>query len=244
MAHGQPDYGVTAGAVTTYQVADLGELAARLGSPITYDRRGDVVWWDDFECGLAKWATVAVGANASTALSSARARNGRQSCRLRPGDAINNAASITHSHHVPALSGIGLEFAASFGEGNHQLDMQLTIQAEAARHRAWVRILNNGTFQYHDAASVYQTFYTTPTTLNTSATHFHTFKLVYDAERGEFRRFRWNEREFDLSGIAPQITIPGIPSFQTLIEIIDTTLAVTPSGTWIDDVILTQNEPV
>ena len=88
MAHGTPDWGVTAGAVTTYQVTDLGELAVRLGSPISHDRRGDVIWWDDFECTLNKWQTVANGAGSSVALSDARARNGRYSALLISGSAV------------------------------------------------------------------------------------------------------------------------------------------------------------
>lgn len=45
---------------TTYTLQDMSELAARLGSPATFDRRGEVVWMDDFEDGL-KWGTPVAG---------------------------------------------------------------------------------------------------------------------------------------------------------------------------------------
>jgi len=55
VAHGTPDWGVTAGARTVYQMTDLGELAVRLGSIVTHDRRGDVIFLEDFEEGMGRW---------------------------------------------------------------------------------------------------------------------------------------------------------------------------------------------
>lgn len=52
MAHGTPDWGLVGPKVTTYGLDDLGEHAVRLGSPVTFDRRGDVIWWTDFRHGL------------------------------------------------------------------------------------------------------------------------------------------------------------------------------------------------
>jgi len=40
-----------------YILEDMGELAARLRSPITYDRRGEVLYFDMMEHGLAPYFT-------------------------------------------------------------------------------------------------------------------------------------------------------------------------------------------
>ncbi|GAI06639.1 unnamed protein product, partial [marine sediment metagenome] len=44
MIHGHADYGAGAPGKTIYSMLDVGELAARLGSPVTSDRAGNVMW--------------------------------------------------------------------------------------------------------------------------------------------------------------------------------------------------------
>ncbi|GAI49683.1 unnamed protein product, partial [marine sediment metagenome] len=62
MSRGQPDYGSSAVKEVAGTLADMGELAARLSSIVEYDRRGDVVYLDDFEEPVLKWSPLAAGA--------------------------------------------------------------------------------------------------------------------------------------------------------------------------------------
>ena len=57
MTHGVQDFGASSGQNSTYGLTDLGELAVRLGSPVSFDRRGDVVMMETFEDGLDAWVT-------------------------------------------------------------------------------------------------------------------------------------------------------------------------------------------
>ena len=69
------------------------ELAARLGSPDTFDRRGDVLWMDDFESGL-KWRTSLLGTGSLIDLTATMAASGGKCCRLVTGSANNDYAYL------------------------------------------------------------------------------------------------------------------------------------------------------
>ena len=56
MAHGAPDWFGTTPQGMVHRVADLAELAARLGSPDVFDRRGNVLFMDSFENGQNNWS--------------------------------------------------------------------------------------------------------------------------------------------------------------------------------------------
>lgn len=49
-----PDWGVASGQLSSPD-SDMGELAARLGSPTVINRSGRVIWFDRFEAGLSNW---------------------------------------------------------------------------------------------------------------------------------------------------------------------------------------------
>ena len=68
MAGETPDYGRLSAQATVFPVTDLGELAARLGSIVSHDRRGDVIWLDGFEDGLDKWQPTTSGSGAAVDL--------------------------------------------------------------------------------------------------------------------------------------------------------------------------------
>ena len=242
MAHGTPDWGVTAGAVTTYQVTDLGELAVRLGSPISHDRRGDVIWWDDFECTLNKWQATLFSADASATLSDVRARNGRYSALLISGSDVVDFAEIRHHSPYPALSHMGFEY--SFHNLTSIGDLTLLCIVFDGVNATWFRVkwdnvLN--TLSYFNSAGVWVSL---DASLNLIATtgYFHTWKLVFDAAAGRFVRLLLDDVTYSLAGIAgysfadastPQLMASAIVGYR----------AGGSSSVYVDDAIITQNEP-
>lgn len=60
MAHGARDWSNTNPGTVSHGLTDLAELGARLGSPSRVDRRGYVVFYDDFSKGLGAWEIQAV----------------------------------------------------------------------------------------------------------------------------------------------------------------------------------------
>jgi len=82
MAHGQPDYGMYTLANTIYRLTDMGELAARLGSINTYDRRGDVIFLDSFESGLTAWSPSSACTGSDLVQSAKHARSGGFSAKF------------------------------------------------------------------------------------------------------------------------------------------------------------------
>lgn len=242
MAHGTPDYGVTQGAATVYQVRDLGELAARLGSPITFDRRGDVVWWDDFECGFNHWSATPVGVGATAAISTTRARNGRSSCRLTPGNVVGNTTLIEHYQPKAVLSRFGFEFSFHREAANPMIYWTLE-DYDGTNYRFFEVRLNTSLndLQYRNAAGAFVTF-DDSVSIGTNPTQFNTGKLVVDPTTGRYERFILNHRTYDLDQFtAQQVASAASPTrrLQVLIE----SIAANNFGIYVDDVILTENEP-
>jgi len=242
VAHGTPDYGVTAGSLTRYQMLDLGELAARLGSPDTHDRRGDVVWWDDAECGLAKWTNTPVGVNASFGLDTTRARNGRNSYKLRPGDAANDTISATHEQPISHMSRYGFEFSFSVDpnasviqwwhrhfDGANLTDLIVEWKSSTNELACWIPpgvflVFASGVFVF------------------SHATLFNTGKMVVNAETMRYERFILNNVVYDLdqqSGVSAASALA--PHHELIIRVFNVTGAA--PTVWVDDIILTENEP-
>lgn len=242
MAHGTPDWGVTAGAVTTFQLTDLGELAARLGSLDTFDRRGDLVWGDGFEFSLNKWEVTTDGLGAAVALSTARARNGRYSCLLTAGSDSARFAEIQHAHPVPVTSRLGFEGSFSLGSNLTTLDFTYHIY-NGSTLRIWsIRYDDaNDRLQYFNSAGVAVTI-ASALNLPIQQTNFHTLKLVVDYSTGEYVRLLLNNVTYDLSGIAGRSLASAVAAHQRVF--VDLVGIVAQNNTvYVDDVILTQNEP-
>jgi hypothetical protein len=240
--HGTPDYGVTGSGVTVYQVADMGELAARLGSPITHDRRGDVIWWDDAECGIAKWAPAYSGGTGTFATSTARARNGRCSFLITPFSGVNAAASMVTRRPYPALSRLGLECSLSMTGEARQIDIGIAVYDGVNLtffNVRWDSSLER--LEYQNAAAAFVVF-ATGVKLYFAANLFHTLKLVADPVNRRYHRLIVNEAAYDLRALVPPQSVSAINPHVDLI-IREETLAVGPLGTYVDDVVYTVNEP-
>ncbi len=202
MAHGTPDWAQSAGAVTTYQLTDLGELAARLGSIVTFDRRGEVLFLEDFRHGLTLWDVYSSSGGVGVYLATDRTLSSPFSCKLNPGAVATSYAYARTFIALPRLSRVGAEFAFSHSAQTKNIDFDLSAESAAAEYHGVVRLDDaNQRLQYLDAAAAYQTF-ATGIVLNTKETIFNRAKLVIDLTTGKYTRFILNDVEYDLSDYA------------------------------------------
>lgn len=242
MAHGGPDWSTGGQISTVHTIEDLGELAARLGSIDTFDRRGNVLAFDDFESGIGKWYRSG-DAGYDISWDGNHGRNGGFCCKIMTGGAAGRVAYIYRRFGYPVLSRLGFEFSfATFLFGRY-LELKTDLQTAAGLHSPAIRyVALTDTFEYNDDAGIYQTIPDLTWRPMDTAWGFDTIKLVVDYISNEYVRLIVNNQVIDLSGISYQVgTVPAIP-YGTL-EIRLTTDVAAQARTWVDDVIVTQNEP-
>jgi hypothetical protein len=242
MAHGYKDYGSGAPKSTVYAVPDMGELAARLGSPVTFDRRGDLIWFDDFESGIDKWSCAGNGSNYSADWSAAAARSGAFSIRLRPGDSVGNLMNMQRHLPYPKLSKLGLEWSFTY-DANLQFHT-CTFAAYDGTNVKDGRLsyeTSGGLWKYMDSAAAWQNM-ATGVTLYSALDCFHTVKLVIDFENSEYVRAILNSVEYDLANIAIRTAASSLYP-HIVVTIVTYNGAGGTQQNYVDDVIITQNEP-
>lgn len=242
MAHGTPDWAVTAGAATTYQLTDLGELAARLGSIDTFDRRGDVIAFEDFESDFVRWSTSLVGTGAFAGLSTKKARSGSCALRLVPGSTGGRLATATRRQNYPVAGRIGLEFHLCNDDGDGRVRASMAFVNATSYKQFEVRLdLTAGTASYLNAAAGY-TVFASSLNFGSGTNLFHPIKLVVDAATGLYVRALIQDQAFDLSTISGYTpAASGTPALTVDLE--HQGIAATNRVVYIDDVIVTQNEP-
>ena len=238
-----PDWGALSAQATVYEVTDMGEMAVRLGSIVSHDRRGDVVWLDGFESGLDKWESAVFGAGSVVDLSGAQARHGRFSVRLVSGSDDAERAWIVHREAFAVLSRFGLEVSFNLASDITTFYMHYYVFNGSRLAQAviqWHDATEN--LQYQDDAGNLVTFATGVKLLQLDNL-FHTAKLVADARTNQYVRFILNNVEYDLSDIDMQDVADA-----TLPIISVSVMLIGRSGNndkiYVDDVILTQNENV
>ena len=244
---GLPDYSapkptgqVSQGPVFT--LTDLAEVAARLKSIDTHDRRGNVIWLDDFEDGITKWFTSTGGVGASAAASADYARNGILSARLVTGDLIDDFADMTHFSPFPVRSRVGFEASYSHVNVNFSIIHQMVFYDGQFEHIAAIRFDDTtGMFQYRDSTGAWVEFCADP--ILWSVPRFMTLKLVIDLNSFKYVRVIIGNVEYDLSNI--DYRHPASAALAQWQQNITLYTAVNANRIiHVDDVILTQNEPV
>lgn len=236
-----PDYAApkTIGTVpvgSVYTSTDIAELAARLGSIVTFDRRGNVAWMDNFEDGIQAWESTFYQSLSWDPINAAR---GGFSLAT---EYANSDRDITHNLPLLPLGKNGLEVSYAFGaDTKTYMPFSLSFYDGAAMLQGAVRYSENDhTLEILNSTGGY--------TLVASdvqggrAGIFAVIKLVIDFATKKYERLIFNGVEYDLSAhsiyeaasvAAPHVTITLKP--------------VTTSGflwtAWYDAIILTQNEP-
>ena len=243
MPRGQTDFGEYAPTRTIAGMSDMGELAARLGSINTYDRKGQTIWQEDFEDGIVKWWTNVTGAGGSVASSVETARNGGKSAKLVSGTTAGNLAQMSRfvSRAVSSRIGVEISYTTSNDVGTHDLTIY-TNEGDidfvpAIRYDPVLKIL-----YYYNDLGVFVAFAADVMTYK-AINYFAQMKLVFDLDTGYYVKCLFGADEYDLSEYKfPQ---GGGLNLNWLGVNYKVTSRATPttSTTYLDDVILTQNEP-
>lgn len=245
---GHPDYAAPVGLGNIpvgpiYTMGDLGELAVRLGSIVSFDRRGSVVWLDDFEDNLGKWIASGGGTGNSQALSTDTARGGAKSAKLVTGsDAAGNYALLSRWFSLPkSYSRMGLEFHYSINDSNWYLVLGFTIYESDYYYRARVRVYQTGEIQIEDSTGTFQTVGTLTMPFG-SITLFNALKLVVDVSERKYERLLFNQEEYDISTYS-LYRLPTLGAYYAIVAIGCYTSEAVGKTFYVDDFILTQNEP-
>lgn len=243
MPSGQPDFGLYAPTETIVGLSDLGELAARLGSPVTFDRRGNIIWMDDFESGIEKWYVDSAAGGENLLWVPTYSKSGGFCAKAITDAHADDDIRVTVALPYPALSRIGFEYSFRLGSNIKEIhiinqlyngtNLIVGLLRWTAATKTWAYLDDSG---YHDL---------TPTIdfRSTAPIPFNTLKLVCDFTTRMYVRLIANNTTYDLSSntlrVGPGAGIPPHLSERVAIY----TNANASADIYIDDAIVTQNEP-
>lgn len=241
MPHGSRDWYQYRRNSSTYPVGDLAELAARLGSPSTFDRGGDILWLDDFEHGLRGWLTGTLGAGASVAISPVSAKFGGYSVRMVGGSDGIRQARIQRNIAYPFPSIIAIEVSFTLDPHVDYVQASLYLYDGATQKRAVIRYNYVAQeIRYRDENNVVQTL-ATNINLTVDTPIYHTIKLVADFPNTRYHRLVLDNHHYDLTHLPlnnpPNPRAPYLNTAFHLYSIADENAVA-----YVDGYILTQDE--
>lgn len=242
MAHGTPDWAEVAPKTTVYGGIDLAEHAVRIGSIVSFDGRGSVVWADDFESGIHKWDEIGSGDGHDAEWSAVYARNGGFSCKITPGADGNFLGGIRTYLPPLTLGKVGLE--VSWVRPTTFTDFSIFFYHvhPTKGWRSGIKFVDaTATLQYYDSSLAWQDI-EAGVGARASGYLFNILKLVIDLENDLYTRLIFNNREWDLSPYG-LYTNGGSAVTEALIEVQLVVPSAFGTPSYIDDVIVTQNEP-
>lgn len=221
----------------------LSGLAAILSGAKRFDYRGDAFFIDGFEHGMASWVPADDGEGAAVELSTTRVLFSGFSVKLTGGAEEDEYATIGHYQFYPSDSKLGFELAISIDGNLKYFEWGMVIYTGSRGVVGKVRYVYAAQkLQYRDSGGVYRDF---PTTVRLGVTGevFHAGKLVVDPVTEKYVRFLLNKNEYDMSTLAcegwgdelaPEVNVYG----QAVSN------GEGGAVVYVDNAVLTQNEPV
>jgi len=192
MPHGGPDWGTGGPLKTVYTLEDMAELAARLGSIVTFDRRGNIVWMDDFNSGLSKWFASGTGLDNSQAISSELAFHGWTSAKLVCGSDGTRLALLERQLAYPALSRFGLELAWNLGSTIEKVQLLFKLRTATGKCDTGIEFDGvNNKLRYLVAGGDWADL-KSPVSIPAGGTLFNVWKIVADLNTREYVRLICN----------------------------------------------------
>lgn len=242
MAHGLPDGALSGRSITVFNMSDIGELAARLGSIDTFNREGNVIFLDDFRHTLTAWVVSGSGEETDVWPVVYPSMRGGIAIMLKTGAAEDEVGSITHLLHYPAGSGMGIEAGFVPETTLKYLILKLLLFDGDEVIRL------TGRYNHIDGTIEVRTGSTTWSHVATVGVQregygcFVSMKVVGNVVTKRYTRIIFNGAEYDAS--AHVIFSEDDPETRSMaVNLQATAGALGSAEIAVDDVIVTQNEP-
>jgi len=241
MAHGAPDDSDTTNKVTVYRVDDMAELAARLGSIVSFIRSGKVLFMEGFETGLGAWAIATPGDDAEISLSDDNSFVGGVCAYLDSGTGETPYSQMTKYFPAPEASKVGLAAYFSIGGVEYWYAVELIFGDGTHGYHFRVKYLHSDGKLYYWTESDTETEFGEPGKLNDTDNNMYSLKLVIDLEHVEYSRFYLNSIEYSMADLVPDVV--GVTNYKYLQVIITCYGDGTYSNLlYLDNVVLTFDE--
>lgn len=217
------------------------ELAARLGSSVIYDRRGQVLFVESFERGWYRWTLDKDGANAAGEIVPTIAATGGYSVKLTGGSDETNFASIQRRIPSRPVGRTGLEFSFAVPAEWDYLVALLYLYTGALVYTFAVKfVYATGSLMVLDHDLDY-----VPVGVGAvlEGDWFNTIKVVADIDTGEYVRLMFNNQEIDISARSVLVDSETVTPPSILVDIILYSREGFNDVMYLDDIILTGAEP-
>lgn len=217
------------------------ELAARLGSPVSWDRRGQVQHLVDFSLGKHGLTFNAWPSPSDVTLNPQYWQSGGYSALLHTSAAANcYARVIGHQSGAPS-DRYGLSVTWSSQDSPDWLYLSLEHDKGTVEQKARLKFDDGAeALYYYDSDKVWQKIADVP--LKASQTAWHNMKLVADFDTGKYVRALVDSVEYPLNYDVQASTIPASAEGLYYIFYVDGYDAIT-TDTYLDKMIFTVNEP-
>jgi len=243
MPRGLPDWGLVRKPHFFSGLDDLGEAVARLGSPVVWDRRGDVLFATDFHSGICGAEIDAAGVDSQVALGASWARHGAYCAELDAGTGTLPYARLRWRVPFELGSACGLEAGFSVDYYTLRLEAQVAV---AVGGRLWYMFAaynhQSGRVEYLDSAGDYTPVGDSVRLLQ-GVSPQHSMKLVVDTDAMTYVYFRLNSWVYDLRGLQGQ-SLSTYNADNRWFGVSHSGQATALATSRIDDVIITENEPI
>lgn len=236
-----PDGGFSSGAGSFPMIGDLAELAARMGSINTYDRRGTVIWMTDFRHGLQGSTPGVSDAGCDYHISTERSHFGGYSLELDPSDESGSYIEWGNVVQFLATGKMGLEAIVSLADSPDAVRLKMYHQDGTTIQEAELNYdTESGDWTVRTGDTTWETVLT-GFEVQTGATAWYSIKLVIDPETGKYERLQVAKEEVDIS--EHSIYSYGSGNLGQLIcRVMVYGDAARHAAIWVDAVIVTQNE--
>lgn len=218
------------------------ELAARLGSPVNYERGGQTQLIESFENGWRRWQSSTSGTGGSVALSAWTYKTGGYSLELIGGSDAGRTATVWLETGLLPLGRMGMTFSFSIQNDFGYIRAFLYLYSGARRHQCAV-VLDRTTGRVYvmTLGGVYEDVGAFTVYPRNAYTYF-TLKLVVDCDLEEWASLRFCAEEYDVAGIPTYSGASG-EGPRVRVEFLIYSRSGYNDAIFVDDIILTGAEP-
>lgn len=242
MVHTLPDYTTKYRLTRFFANIDDAELAVRLGSPVTMDRRGSVVWYDDFKTAFNKWGVNYSVGTGWTGLSHNTANHGESSLMVRTPDNVGAIVSLSKSLNSIKGERIGLEVSWCSEDDFPRIGL-LYYQYDGANYTQgilWFYTETDKMYVQDETAALVEIASNVGWAEDLHA--WYTMKVVMDLAKGKYVRAIFNNDEYDISTIGIRKVADATPD-KLLLQMLVYHTDAREYDVYLDDFILTTDEP-